>query len=60
MAIDADAPSFPVNHHYGLTKREYFAVTILQGMMAADHAQEYSTVNRAIKMADKLIEQLQG
>lgn len=65
MAIDSDLPAFPAHpdtriNEYGLTKREYFAVMILQGMMAAENAQERSTVTRAIEMADILIEKLGG
>lgn len=48
----------PASGSHGLTKREYFAVTILQGMMAAGNTQEYRTVNSAIEMADQLLEEM--
>lgn len=40
----------------GLTKREYFAALVLQGMASIDH---YAVdVSRAVIAADKLIEEL--
>ena len=61
MDICASAPAFPTSENgqnHGLTKREYFAVAILQGMLANGYTTEYRTVNEAIETADKLIEQL--
>jgi hypothetical protein len=48
----------PASGSHGLTKREYFAVSLLQGMIAAGNAQEGRTANRAIEMADTLLEKL--
>jgi hypothetical protein len=50
-------PTTTTNSRNGLTKRDYFAVAILQGLLAGrgpsfDQAED---VAQAIKMADKLI-----
>ena len=42
----------------GLTKREYFAVLALQGLLANDSALITSKVIDAVKAADALIEEL--
>jgi hypothetical protein len=45
----------------GLTKREYFSVIILQGIMSSDKygpTSDSYVATRAIKAADALIEQL--
>ena len=52
--------AFPVSgiDEYGLTKREYFAIHILQGMLSDGCTTEYRQVDEAIETADKLIERL--
>lgn len=37
--MSAKSPAFPPSHHLekGLTKREYFAIAVLQGMMSNSH-----------------------
>ena len=52
--------AFPVSGigEYGLTKREYFAVCILQGMLSDGCTTEYRHVDEAVETADKLIERL--
>jgi hypothetical protein len=43
----------------GLTKREYFAIMALQGILAANEGTYYdSTIKECIKYADALIEAL--
>ncbi len=42
----------------GLTKREYFAVLMLQGMLANSEYYSFILVERAVKAADDLITEL--
>ncbi len=45
-------------NEYGLTKKEYFTVHILQGMLSNGYTTEYRHIDEAIETADKLIERL--
>lgn len=49
-----------VTNYFGLTKREYFAVMILQGLAAnqGPNATYKGTAEEAVKTADLLIESL--
>lgn len=65
-AYDTINPKSPESHcsrdgyiEGGLTKREYFATKILQGLLASNPSpSESSIILNAVNLADKLIEQL--
>lgn len=60
--IDGNQSAFPcgVNESWGLTKREYFTVMILQGMISDNSGCLFDEgITEAIKTADELIKQLQ-
>lgn len=61
----ATDPAYPVqditlSDHAGLTKREIFALSAMQGMLANEwcSASDKQVVEQAVFMADALIEQL--
>lgn len=56
-------PAFPVSPSdysakHGLTKREYFAAMILQGMLANESPYSHSMTISSVRLADELIEKL--
>jgi hypothetical protein len=63
MRTKAKGPAFPLisDEGYiidgGLTKREYFAVMALQGLLSNNNNYVYSVIS-AVKFADDLIEEL--
>lgn len=65
---NGNIPAHPIQHQYGfdkekfgLTKREYFAVTILQGVSSCDSLRLTSKerIAMSIEMADELLTQLE-
>ena len=58
---NADAPAFPIDNKYGLTKREYVAIQLAAGMLADESADPGSTyppnglAHRAVEFADALL-----
>jgi hypothetical protein len=54
----------PDNDNYldqsGLTKREYFAVIAMQGMLASGRFSELETPSLAVQYADELLKQLES
>jgi hypothetical protein len=63
MKTDPGAPAFPTKgedpNHLGLTKREYFAIRMAEGLLSAGDKGTNSVAGRAIRYADELIEVLQ-
>ena len=61
---NADAPAFPIDNKYGLTKREYVAIQLAAGMLADESADPGSTyppnglAHRAVEFADALLAEL--
>ena len=61
---NADAPAFPIDNKYGLTKREYIATQLAAGMLADESADPGSTyppnglAHRAVEFADALLAEL--
>ena len=58
---NANAPAFPIDNKYGLTKREYIATQLAAGMLADESADPGSTyppnglAHRAVEFADALL-----
>jgi hypothetical protein len=63
MKTDPGAPAFPKNgddpNLSGLTKREYFAIRMAEGLLSAGDKGTNSVAGRAVRYADELIEVLQ-
>lgn len=63
MKIEPSAPAFPMNgdepNVAGLTKREYFAIRMAEGLLSAGDKGTNSVAGRAVRYADELIEVLQ-
>ncbi len=61
---NTDAPAFPIDNKYGLTKREYVAIQLAAGMLADESADPGSTyppnglAYRAVEFADALLAEL--
>ena len=57
------APAFPKQgdgpNQLGLTKREYFAIRMAEGLLSAGDKGTNSVAGRAVRYADELIEVLQ-
>jgi len=63
MKTDPTAPAFPRKgddpNSLGLTKREYFAIRMAEGLLSAGDKGTNSVAGRAVRYADELIEVLQ-
>ena len=63
MKTDPGAPAFPKKgddpNCLGLTKREYFAIRMAEGLLSAGDKGTNSVAGRAVRYADELIEVLQ-
>jgi hypothetical protein len=63
MKTDPGAPAFPKNgddpNLSGLSKREYFAIRMAEGLLSAGDKGTNSVAGRAVRYADELIEVLQ-
>ena len=63
MKTDPVAPAFPRKgddpDSLGLTKREYFAIRMAEGLLSAGDKGTNSVAGRAVRYADELIEVLQ-
>ncbi len=63
MKIEPGAPAFPKDGGsptlLGLTKREYFAIRMAEGLLSAGDKGTNSVAGRAVRYADELIEVLQ-
>ncbi|HWM25679.1 MAG TPA: hypothetical protein VNP98_12725 [Chthoniobacterales bacterium] len=63
MKTEPGAPAFPKNgdepNLVGLTKREYFAIRMAEGLLSAGDKGTNSVAGRAVRYADELIEVLQ-
>ena len=63
MKTDPGAPAFPTSGNdpnlSGLTKREYFAIRMAEGLLSAGDKGTNSVAGRAVRYADELIEVLQ-
>ena len=63
MKTNPGAPAFPKNgddpNLSGLTKREYFAIRMAEGLLSAGDKGTNSVAGRAVRYADELIEVLQ-
>jgi hypothetical protein len=63
MKTDPGAPAFPKNgddpNLSGLTKREYFAIRMAEGLLSAGDKGTNSVAGRAVRYADELIDVLQ-
>ncbi len=63
MKTDPGAPAFPKKGDdpslFGLTKREYFAIRMAEGLLSAGDKGTNSVAGRAVRYADELIEVLQ-
>jgi len=63
MKTEPGASAFPSKgddpSHLGLTKREYFAIRMAEGLLSAGDKGTNSVAGRAVRYADELIEVLQ-
>ena len=63
MKTEPGASAFPRKgddpSHLGLTKREYFAIRMAEGLLSAGDKGTNSVAGRAVRYADELIEVLQ-
>jgi hypothetical protein len=61
MKTEPGAPAFPKDdpNVIGLTKREYFAIRMAEGLLSAGDKGTNSVAGRAVRYADELIEVLQ-
>jgi hypothetical protein len=63
MKTEAEASAFPKKGDdpgsLGLTKREYFAIRMAEGLLSAGDKGTNSVAGRAVRYADELIEVLQ-
>ena len=58
-----DEPAFPINTSDGLTKREYIALTLMEGLLS-EHAARYRArpelaAKKAVECTDELLKQLE-
>lgn len=62
MKTEPGAPAFPKGDDpnvVGLTKREYFAIRMAEGLLSAGDKGTNSVAGRAVRYADELVEVLQ-
>lgn len=61
-----DQPAFPAEDHRngmqygGLTKREYFAIMAMQGLIMSNYSNAECNASEAIRHADELLKQLES